>query len=56
MKPGEKVLFMALWLLNLSLHFSGFLGFLLKLWVPPYSSNSTFQYATSRKSFQTSWC
>jgi hypothetical protein len=31
MKPGEKILFMAFWLLNLSLHFSGFHGFLLKL-------------------------
>jgi hypothetical protein len=34
MKPGEKVLIMALWLLNHSLHFSGFQGFLLKLCFP----------------------
>jgi hypothetical protein len=31
MKPGEKVLIMALWLLNPSLYFSGFHGFLLTL-------------------------
>ena len=31
MKPREKGLFMAFWLLNTSLHFSGFHGFLLVL-------------------------
>jgi len=39
-KPGEKVLILALWLLNDPLNFSGFHGFLLKLRFPysPYAA------------------